>query len=1038
MADAPPTPPPASKDAVAGSESTESDATTEKRVKSPRPLSQVTSGIPLGRSKGVVAFVQPMIYRAIDENAEKHAAKNSYFLTLLMPAVDHLKESLASYRSTVASRRASFSYDEDAKKDLGVESAIEEYAIKYFELANSYLKHQEPRPKAVAAVPSGGCGCMGGGTTVLQQDPFEFRFICLAEEIHQWAKVLDSGCLSAADAALTLSFGAIGLSMQSAGFDGSGSLPISPLGLMKSAACQPVGDPTIDDSLNMVRRAFESSLIKLRKTGLPCTVMLWAGIDGDTVRRARYPVEAMAKGFRQVLEEEFIHQKEADLGEEHQKLSDEALQNERIDKISKEKDELWIAQAEKDVQNADSVKKNAVKIGISLSKSSPGRASIVLFGMESNLKLNIDVDEDEVSAKVIEKLWVSGWSVSEINKAAVNAGKAIGKVGKTQLDKGNFAYLALVDRVIEREHLAHMEAMKAFDTQMKEREAAIERGEFSLQEDWRAKPKMLLPIREGSGGLGDKPDLCGRTPLWWACSFGHEHVARRLLECNYDPNPIDQMELDTPLHLAAKQGKHVLVNDLLTYRANVSGKNNKLRTALHVCCLKGKTLNYIKVAKALIDGGISVNAPDDSKRTVLHCSALIGNHRMLELLVEDGKGSLDSTDDNNDTALSIAVKSMSIKAAATLLLHGAKVDPRSSWIDGEITPLHVAALQGNVNMVKLLVDVGSADTGALSRHGYSPCHYACRAAFASTFGDDAGKTIEKGCSPREVLAFLFSRGADPAASSLQNHSLFYALVGGIEANHAKDSEKAAPTSTATATGADTQTNTHIEAATVHALADAAHNSDAQAIAESYMLAKSANGDKFSISDMQSDDDRIKSYEKELNSTIAGQCGFICLTAGTSIDVTDNENRTALGWSIRNNEGVDSQSVVEIAEAAALLAEQSGAEGSSSAVIAKKAAQDSLLSLEVDKETDGPSTKLIRLLMRYKRVEMAVNRRKERLKKELIWIDKLEKNIPDSLKPKTKSAAEKSEDKGKGKGKGDSSPFQLKAPRRWPSPVIGRI
>ena len=147
---------------------------------------------------------------------------------------------------------------------------------------------------------------------------------------------------------------------------------------------------------------------------------------------------------------------------------------------------------------------------------------------------------------------------------------------------------------------------------------------------------------------------------------------------------------DGALWAAARAGKEAEVRALLDQGASASGHADATSgaTALHECLLHGMS----KMARLLLEHGASASARDRRGNTPLHACA----------------------------AASVTAGAAAV--AEVLLGEGHKVDAGAAN-DAGVTPLHLAAHHGKLNLVRLLVKHG-AELNALDRQSRDPLAYA--------------------------------------------------------------------------------------------------------------------------------------------------------------------------------------------------------------------------------------------------------------------------------------------------------------------------
>ena len=95
--------------------------------------------------------------------------------------------------------------------------------------------------------------------------------------------------------------------------------------------------------------------------------------------------------------------------------------------------------------------------------------------------------------------------------------------------------------------------------------------------DWYAAPGEWFPV-----------SFARAKPLHIAAGQGHSHIVRMLLAYGASLNVGNQI-LETPLHLAASQGHSHIVGILLAHGASVNVEDQKLATPLHYAAMNGQT-----------------------------------------------------------------------------------------------------------------------------------------------------------------------------------------------------------------------------------------------------------------------------------------------------------------------------------------------------------------------------------------------------------------------------------------------------------------
>ncbi len=217
-----------------------------------------------------------------------------------------------------------------------------------------------------------------------------------------------------------------------------------------------------------------------------------------------------------------------------------------------------------------------------------------------------------------------------------------------------------------------------------------------------------------------------------------------------DVNEQDQVQRQTALHWAAKEGKLDMARILVASKANVNAGDRQGKTPLSFAAQAG---NY-EVCAFLVESGADVNVRDALKGNPLLWASGLGNAKTVEFLLSKGAdpkivdvngmsallwatniGTPETVElllaagcdpnliDNQsaDSALHRAARrSTSGKSISLLLAANAQPNVRNKV---GMTPLHAAASSGTAEKVQLLL-AGKADPMALDAKGWSALDYA--------------------------------------------------------------------------------------------------------------------------------------------------------------------------------------------------------------------------------------------------------------------------------------------------------------------------
>lgn len=182
--------------------------------------------------------------------------------------------------------------------------------------------------------------------------------------------------------------------------------------------------------------------------------------------------------------------------------------------------------------------------------------------------------------------------------------------------------------------------------------------------------------------------------------------------------------MDTPFELACMVGEVEIVKDLVE-KADASDVPNMASSALlKVAGSAVDPKRFVNVIDALLDKGADLNVTNDFGRSALHEAAMRGRPDMVQALLERKADhnvraqylwtSLHSVADNPEGEQCGKTAKISLKAGLSRL---------DKDVDGW-TPMHLAARQANVGVMRLLfkADVGVLDSR--TNDGQTVLHFA--------------------------------------------------------------------------------------------------------------------------------------------------------------------------------------------------------------------------------------------------------------------------------------------------------------------------
>nr|XP_004242651.1 probable E3 ubiquitin-protein ligase XBOS32 isoform X1 [Solanum lycopersicum] len=180
---------------------------------------------------------------------------------------------------------------------------------------------------------------------------------------------------------------------------------------------------------------------------------------------------------------------------------------------------------------------------------------------------------------------------------------------------------------------------------------------------------------------------------------------------------------NSPLHYSAAQGHHEIVSLLLESGVDINLRNYRGQTALMQACQYG----HWEVVQILILFMANIHKADYlNGGTSLHLAALNGHSRCIRLLLADY---IPSIPNFCNVMRKRSKNEDSIQEFDDFALHEVINRPA----DGGITALHMAALNGHVESLQLLLDLGASVTKVtvedgttidLIGAGSTPLHYA--------------------------------------------------------------------------------------------------------------------------------------------------------------------------------------------------------------------------------------------------------------------------------------------------------------------------
>lgn len=365
--------------------------------------------------------------------------------------------------------------------------------------------------------------------------------------------------------------------------------------------------------------------------------------------------------------------------------------------------------------------------------------------------------------------------------------------------------------------------------------------------------KMLL---DRGADIDEQQFRKGKTALHYALESGHEAVIKLLIERGADVHCRDWDERNA-MQFAIKSGKEQLVQMLLDLNVQAKTADICKRTPLHIAVGHYDSKKNEKIVKLLLDRGVDIEAKDDCGHTPLQSAIKYGTEGIVKLLIERGAKlkddafdmlhwtigemcgrycftedeskkfnvikllldlgmDVDSTNDKNETPLSIAADSKYPELIELLLARGANVNCKNKdgksilhlvcqrghesivrellarGVDVTVkdnnqeTALHAAVQGGNIDIVKILLDIESLDVNAQGNKGQTAFSRAVDKnnidlikLLLSRGANVVGITsLNHLCAPgcEEFVKLLLEAGVDPNAGASEGKSLLHSAV----------------------------------------------------------------------------------------------------------------------------------------------------------------------------------------------------------------------------------------------------------------------
>ena len=181
---------------------------------------------------------------------------------------------------------------------------------------------------------------------------------------------------------------------------------------------------------------------------------------------------------------------------------------------------------------------------------------------------------------------------------------------------------------------------------------------------------------------------------------GDSKTVQKFIEDGFDLNHCDQKG-STAVHYAAKSGNVDVLMVLKNAGANIHGENNEGTNSVMSASIGTGDCNTVRW---LIEQGVDVNHCSKKGVTAVHIAAKQGNLDVLKLLKESGANIHVQNEMDRNSIMSAAIGTGDCNTVRWLIEQGVDVNHCSKK---GVTAVHIAAQQGNLDVLKLLKESGA-------------------------------------------------------------------------------------------------------------------------------------------------------------------------------------------------------------------------------------------------------------------------------------------------------------------------------------------
>ncbi|KAI1475784.1 ankyrin repeat-containing domain protein [Daldinia eschscholtzii] len=254
---------------------------------------------------------------------------------------------------------------------------------------------------------------------------------------------------------------------------------------------------------------------------------------------------------------------------------------------------------------------------------------------------------------------------------------------------------------------------------------------------WREKSEAIKILHDHGADFEAKTETFG-TALYAVIGNGNLEVVR---------NPNHKLKNGVPLlHVAIYKKNLEMVLGLLECGVQATTKNSSGMTALQLAIKVGS----LEILELLYHRGAALDDDDQRPYHALHLAIVNERHDIIEWLLKKGEDE-HHIQTRRTMTLNIAAREGFPSVIRNLLTYfGLDADGKCREVNGVCeggkTPLHTAAENGHLDIVKILVEAG-ADPNIQDDTSKTPLHFA------------------EGHGNKEIMEFLIENGAQQSSSS---------------------------------------------------------------------------------------------------------------------------------------------------------------------------------------------------------------------------------------------------------------------------------